>query len=54
MNNYKLIKFNKKTFGDTFLGSDIGVHSKGFTGVALVSTLLSLSLLVVMYVAFRI
>ncbi len=54
MNNYKLIKFGKKSFSDTFLGSDIGIHSKGFTGVALVSTLLSLSLLVVMYIAFKI
>ena len=53
-NNYKLIKFNKKSFSDTFLGSDIGIHSKGFNGVAIISTLLSVSLLVIMYFTFKI
>lgn len=54
--NYKLIKFsgNRKTFKDTLLGTDIGIHSNGFINVAIISTLLSLGVLVTMYLSFRI
>ena len=37
--NYKLIKFydGKKSFKDTLLGSDIGIHSHGFVNVAIIA-----------------
>ncbi len=52
---YKLVKFdNKKAFKDTFLGSDIGIHSHGFAGVAIISTLMAISTFALIYVSFRI
>ena len=47
--NYKLIKFydGKKSFKDTLLGSDIGIHSHGFVNVAIISTLLAIGALLV-------
>ncbi len=54
--NYKLIKFydGKKSFKDTLLGSDIGIHSHGFVNVAIISTLLAIGAFITMYLSFRI
>ena len=55
-NNYKLIKFykTKKSFKDTILGSDIGVNSRGFASVAVVSTLIAVFTFIIMMLSFRI
>ena len=54
-NNYKLVKFsNKKTFKDTVLGSDIGIHSSGFINVTIIATLLAISTFILMYLTFKI
>ena len=53
--NYKLVKFgNKKAFKDTLLGSDIGIHSRGFAGVTIISTRVAVSTFILMYISFRI
>ncbi len=54
--NYKLMRFsgNRKTFKDSVFGTDIGVHSKGFASVLLVSALIALITLALMYLSFRI
>ena len=53
--NYKLVKFvNKKTFKDTFLGADIGIHSKGFMNVVVISSLIAIAVIIFMYLSFRI
>ena len=53
--NYKLVKFvNKKTFNDTMIGSDIGIHSSGFVNVAVISSLIAISTFILMYISFRI
>ena len=55
-NNYKLVKFShsRKSFKDSILGTDIGVHSSGFTTIALISTLLAIGMMALMYLSFRI
>ena len=54
--NYKLIKFSesKKTFKDTLLGSDIGVHSTGFINISIISILITLCLFMSMLISFQI
>jgi len=54
--NYKLIKFSstKKTFKDTLLGSDIGVHSNGFVSIFITSFLVAIGVILLMYFSFRI
>ena len=55
-NEYKLVKIagRKGTFKDTLLGSDIGIHSKGFINVAIFSMLISVSVIIFMYLSFRV
>ncbi len=54
--NYKLVKYSKsrKTFNDTFLGTDIGLHSNGFVNVAIISSLLAIGTIIAMYLFCRI
>ena len=54
--DYKLIKFynNKKSFKDTILGSDIGIHSSGFVSTAIISSLIAISLFGYLLLSFRI
>ena len=54
--NYKLANYDgpKNRFKNSVIGSDIGIHSKGFVSVAIISTLLSLSMIIIMYVNFRV
>ena len=54
--NYKLANYEgpKNRFKNSIIGSDIGIHSKGFISVAIVATLLSLGALLIMYISFRI
>ena len=55
-NNYKLIKFNngKKSFKDTLLGRDIGIHSKGFINVISLSTIIAIGSIIILIINFRI
>jgi len=54
--NYKLVKIaqRKNTFNDTILGTDIGVHSKGFMNIAIISTLIAVGVIIFMYLGFRV
>ena len=54
--NYKLVKFShsKRSFKDTILGTDIGVNSKGFGSVTIISLLMALVGFGIMYFSFRI
>ena len=54
--NYKLANYEgpKNRFKNSMVGSDIGIHSKGFISVAIISTLLSLSMIIIMYINFRV
>lgn len=54
--NYKLVKIAKRknTFNDTILGTDIGVHSKGFMNIAIISTLIAVGVIIFMYLGFRV
>lgn len=54
--NYKLANYEgpKNRFKNSIIGSDIGIHSKGFISVAIISTLLSLGVILALYISFRI
>lgn len=54
--NYKLIRFNnsKSTFKNSILGTDIGIHSKGFTSVVAISIIIAVGLMAIMLINFRI
>ena len=55
--NYKLVKIcnqNKKSFKDSILGTDIGIHSNGFANVTIISLVLAIGALLLMYFQFRI
>ena len=54
--NYKLIKFsnNKKAFNDSLLGSDIGIHSKGFASILTISIIIATLAIALIINSFRI
>ena len=53
---YKLVKFydTKKTFKDTILGTDIGFNSQGFVNIAIISSIIAISLFAFLILSFRI
>jgi len=56
--NYKLVgyagnKMNDK-FKNSILGSDIGINSKGFASVMLVSTIIAIGTILTMYFSWRV
>ena len=54
--NYKLIRFSnsKSIFNNSIFGSDIGIHSKGFTSIVGISSIIAVGLIVTMLINFRI
>ena len=53
--NYKLIKFsNPKSFKDSLLGVDIGMHSKGFVSVISISMIIAILMIGIIINSFRI
>ena len=54
--NYKLIRFNnsKGNFKNSIFGSDIGIHSKGFTSIVGISLMIAVGSIAIMIVNFRI
>ena len=54
--NYKLIRFSnsKSIFNNSIFGSDIGIHSKGFTSIVEISSIIAVGLIVIMLINFRI
>ncbi len=53
--NHNLKKESKltKKFKSSLLGSDIGVNSRGFSSVAILSTVLALTAIIIMYFMWR-
>lgn len=58
--NYRLANYNKKKesklakkFKNTILGADIGVKSGGFSNVAILASIIAVSVLLVMYLLWR-
>ena len=54
--DYKLIRFSnsKSIFNNSIFGSDIGIHSKGFTSIVGISSIIAVGLIVTMLINFRI
>ena len=54
--NYTLVRFDKarKDFGNSLLGSDIGVKSRGFINVAVMSSFLAVATFIILILSFRI
>ena len=55
LSNHEDKKDNKlvQKFKGSFLGADIGVKSRGFSSVAILATVLSLAVLLVLYFCWR-
>lgn len=51
--NFKKESKLAKKFKGSILGSDIGIKSNGFTSVAILSTVIAVSVLLVLYFAWR-
>ena len=59
--SYKLVKTATKKenkiingFKNSILGTDIGIHSEGFSYIAILSTLLAVGAFITMYISWRI
>ena len=44
----------EKSFKNSILGMDIGINSKGFSYIAILSTLLAIGTLLIMYILLRV
>lgn len=54
--NYTSKKVNKLTtmYKNSILGSDIGINSKGFTHIAILSSIIAIASFCILYILFRI
>lgn len=54
--NYTSKKVNKLTtmYKNSILGSDIGINSKGFTHIAILSSIIAIASISILYILFRI